>query len=317
MEKSRETMIKIINNINKVIIGKNEVVELLTVALACDGHVLIEDVPGVGKTTLVCALAKSIDSGYNRIQFTPDVMPSDIVGFSMYNPKINDFEYKKGALLTNIILADEINRTSPKTQSSLLEAMEERQVTVDGNTIELERPFMILATQNPIEYLGTYPLPEAQIDRFIMKISIGYPEFNVEKEILKIYSKESPLKSLKSVVGKADIIHLQQTIREVYAEEAILDYIVFLVSKTRQETKFELGASPRGSIFLLEAAKAWALYQGRNYVIPDDIQKVYMPIMSHRILIKNEAKYDNVSKEDLLQALLESVAIPKLEEKNA
>jgi MoxR-like ATPase len=195
--------------------------------------------------------------------------------------------------------------------------MEERQVTVDGNTIELERPFMILATQNPIEYLGTYPLPEAQIDRFIMKLTIGYPDFEVEKEILRVFTKENPLKSLKSVVNKEDIIELQTAIKDIHAEEVILDYIVYLVGKTREHKDLELGASPRGSLFLLEAAKAWALYQGRTYVIPDDIQKVYLPIMVHRVIIKNEVKYDNISKEQLLMAILKSVAVPSVEEKNA
>lgn len=306
------TMQKIIDNINQVIIGKEDVVELLTIALACDSHVLIEDVPGVGKTTLVSALAKSIDSGFNRIQFTPDVMPSDIVGFSMYNPKLNDFEYKMGALSTNIILADEINRTSPKTQSSLLEAMEERQISIDGNTIMMEKPFMILATQNPIEYLGTYPLPEAQIDRFIMKISIGYPTFEAEKEILKVYTNKSPLIDLQPVVDKADVIALQQSVKDIHAEEVILDYIVYLVAKTRDHEQLALGVSPRGAIYLLEAAKAWALYQGRTYVIPDDVKKVYLPVMSHRVLIRNEAKYDRISKEALLLEILDQVAVPEV-----
>lgn len=316
MEKTRRNMQAIIKNINKVIVGKNDVIELLVIALVCDAHVLIEDVPGVGKTTLVSALAKSIHSNFKRIQFTPDVMPSDILGFSMYNPKLNEFEYKNGAIITNILLADEINRSSPKTQSSLLEAMEERQVTVDGITHILDRPFMVLATQNPIEYLGTYPLPEAQIDRFIMKLSIGYPTFSGEKDILRLYEKKSPLVELESVVSSEDVIYMQKMVREIYVDEKVLDYIIYLVNRTRNHLDILLGSSPRGSIYLLLAAKAWALYQGRDYVIPDDIKKMFIPVMSHRVLIKNEAKYEKIKKEDILADIMDSIAVPIVRGKN-
>ncbi len=310
MEQARIVMRNLVNNIEKAIVGKRQMIERLVVALSCDSHVLIEDVPGVGKTTLVSALAKSIDGKFSRIQFTPDVMPSDITGFSMYNPKTNAFEYRSGAVMTHFLLADEINRTPPKTQSSLLEAMEEKSVSIDGHTYELPKPFMVMATQNPIEYLGTYPLPEAQIDRFIMKLSIGYPPFKDEINILRLYEQVKPIERLESVASCEDIIRLQQKVREVYIHDTILHYIVTLVSKTRNCDAFLLGASPRGSLYLSQAAKAWALYSGRTYVIPDDVKYVYLPVMAHRVLLRNEAKFEKITIEDVLNQSLEEVGIP-------
>lgn len=313
MKKANEDFHKIIDNIHKVIIGKQQPIEWMVVALACNGHVLIEDVPGVGKTTLVSALAKSIDAQFKRIQFTPDVMPSDITGFSMYNPKTHDFEYREGSVLTNVLLADEINRTPPKTQASLLEAMEERQVTVDGMTYKLPIPFIVFATQNPIEYLGTYPLPEAQIDRFLLKISLGYPDAGHEKEILKRFETGNPLATLSSVVSREDVLHIQSEVKKIFLSDALMAYIVELVRETRNHNDLILGASPRASLYLMQAAKAWALYQNRSYVTPDDIVQMYLPIMNHRITLKNEAKYEKITEEQILYAVLEKVSVPTSE----
>lgn len=310
MEKSRQVLHDIVGNIEKVIVGKTEAVKLMVISLACDSHILIEDVPGVGKTTLVSALAKSMNASFNRIQFTPDVMPSDITGFSMYNQKNNAFEFHKGAVMGNILLADEINRTPPKTQSSLLEAMEEKQVTVDGKTYELPKPFMVLATQNPIEYLGTYPLPEAQIDRFIMKISIGYPTGSEEKRIMQIYEHESPLDTLEPVASCEDIIYLQKKVRDIYCSSFVMDYIIDLVAKTRESNEVVLGASPRGSLYVLLAAKALALYDGREFVLPDDVKEVFLPVISHRMILRNETKFNKITSEHILQEILKQVDVP-------
>ncbi|TCT16717.1 MoxR-like ATPase [Natranaerovirga pectinivora] len=300
----------IVDNIEKVIIGKRKVIERVVISLICEGHVLIEDVPGVGKTTLISALSKSISASYNRIQFTPDVMPSDITGFSMYNPKSQEFEYKSGSIMSNIILADEINRTPPKTQSSLLEAMEEGQVTIDGNTYKLPRPFSVFATQNPIEYLGTYPLPEAQLDRFIMKVSVGYPDQKEEEFILRTYNLESPLAQLKGVATKEDIVEMQQEIKLIYISDEIRRYIVQLVSKTRKEQDVVLGASPRGSLFLMSASKAWAYYKGRHFVTPDDVQELYLPVIAHRITLRQEAKLKEITPEYILRKILRETEVP-------
>lgn len=300
----------IIENMGKVIIGKKRVIEHMVIALACGGHVLIEDVPGVGKTTLVTALAKSMDASYKRIQFTPDVMPSDITGFSMYNPKNEAFEYQPGVLMSQIILADEINRTPPKTQSSLLEAMEEGQVTVDGNTYNLPKPFLVFATQNPIEYLGTYPLPEAQIDRFIMKISVGYPNLEQEEIILDTYNSINPLDNLESVVSIEDVLDLQNQVKQVFVNQSIKKYIVSLIDKTRKNSEVILGASPRGSLFMMMASKAWALYNGRNYVTPDDVQELFVPVISHRITLKQEAKVKKMNVNQVLNKILKEIEVP-------
>lgn len=308
--KQHIVMTKVIDNIEQVIIGKRELIENMVIALACNSHVLLEDVPGVGKTTVVAALAKSIAASFKRIQFTPDVMPSDITGFSMYNPQKQEFEYHIGTLMSQIILADEINRTPPKTQSSLLEAMEERQVTVDGNTYKLSNPFIVFATQNPIEHLGTYPLPEAQMDRFIMKLSIGYPNLIQEQQILTTYDKESPLDNLKPVTHVNNIVYLQKEVKQVYVNEEIKRYIVELVSQTRNHHDILIGSSPRGSLFLMMASKAWAYYQGRNYVKPDDVLKMFVPVISHRITIKQELKLKNITTKQLLINIMTNTKVP-------
>lgn len=310
MNQKTNTILKIIENLEKIIVGKKETVELLCIALACDGHVLIEDVPGTGKTTLALALAKTIGGTLKRISCTPDIMPSDITGFSMYNPKTNEFEYREGSVVCNVFLADEINRTPPKTQSGLLEAMEEKQVTVDGIKYKLPSPFMVIATQNPIEYLGTYPLPEAQLDRFLLKIALGYPTEQEELKILERFSNSSPLESLETVVSLEDIRVLQKAILEVKIHPFVAEYIVRIAKESRKENQIALGISPRGSLAIARVAKAWAYYMGRDYVTPDDVKKILIPVCSHRITPRAEAKYENISTADILNSMLKKISVP-------
>lgn len=301
---------RIVDNIENVIIGKRETVELVVISLACNGHVLIEDIPGVGKTSLVSALAKSINASFKRIQFTPDILPSDITGFTMFNQKTREFEYRHGSIMSQIILADEINRTSPKTQASLLEVMEENQVTVDGTTYKVPKPFMVLATQNPIEYLGTYPLPEAQLDRFLMKISIGYPKNEDESRILANLQYENPLNNLSFVADSSDISWVQEEIKKIHLDESLRNYIVAIVEKTRNHPDVVIGSSIRGSISLFRAAQAWAFYNSRNYVIPDDIIKMMVPVLSHRLVLSQGAKLRKIGPEDILKDIVQSVRVP-------
>ncbi|WP_089610964.1 AAA family ATPase [Dehalobacterium formicoaceticum] len=304
---------RIVDNIGKVIMGKRETVELVVISLVCKGHVLIEDVPGVGKTSLVSALAKSINASFKRIQFTPDILPSDITGFTLFNQRSGEFEYRPGTIMSQIILADEINRTSPKTQASLLEVMEENQVTVDGKTYKVPQPFMVLATQNPVEYLGTYPLPEAQLDRFFMKLSLGYPLPAEESKILTTLQLENPIESLKSVAGSSEIASVQQEVINIHVDQSLKDYIVAIVGQTRNHPDLVLGSSPRGSISLFKAAQAWAYYNNRNYVIPDDIKRMAVPVLAHRIILKQEAKLKKLSSEDLIASIMNSTHIPMVE----
>lgn len=301
---------RIVDNVENVIIGKRETVELVVISLACNGHVLIEDIPGVGKTSLVSALAKSINASFKRIQFTPDILPSDITGFTMFNQKTREFEYRHGSIMSQIILADEINRTSPKTQASLLEVMEENQVTVDGTTYKVPKPFMVLATQNPIEYLGTYPLPEAQLDRFLMKISIGYPKNEDESRILANLQYENPLNDLSFVADSSDIIWVQEEIKKIHLDESLRNYIVAIVEKTRNHPDVVIGSSIRGSISLFRAAQAWAFYNSRNYVIPDDIIKMMVPVLSHRLVLSQGSKLKKIGPEDILKDIVQSVRVP-------
>lgn len=301
----------IIENIEKVVIGKRNEIKLLLTALLCNSHVLIEDVPGVGKTTIANALAKSIEGDFKRIQFTPDVMPSDITGFSMYNPKKNSFEYVEGAIMANIILADEINRTPPKTQSSLMEVMSEKQVTVDGKAYELPQPFMVIATQNPVEYLGTYPLPEAQIDRFIMKISLGYPNANEEWAILTTYQKKNPIDELQSVISCEELIKMQKIVREdIEIEESIYDYIIELVGKTRSHPYVQLGASPRASLHLSLASRAMAYMNKRSYVLPDDVRFLAQNVLVHRLVLHQEAKLKKVTSAQIISEIIKDTSMP-------
>ncbi len=310
MNDSVRILKNIIDNVENVIVGKRYAIELAAISLICNGHVLIEDVPGVGKTSLVSALAKSVNASFRRIQFTPDILPSDITGFSIYNQKTGDFEYRPGAVMSQIILADEINRTSPKTQASLLEVMEEYQVTVDGITYKVPRPFMVLATQNPVEYLGTYPLPEAQIDRFFMKISIGYPTNNEESYILSKFQFTNPLEKLMPVAESSDILALQEEIKNIHVDKSLSNYIVEIVSQTRRHPDVTLGSSPRGSLALFRASQAWAFYNGRDYVIPDDIKKMVIPVLSHRLMLKQEAKLKKINPVEILNFIVSRIHVP-------
>ena len=294
----------IAENIEKIIIGKEKAIELIIIALLCEGHVLIEDVPGVGKTSMVSALARSINCSFKRIQFTPDILPSDITGFSIFNQKTQEFEYHEGLCMSNLILADEINRTSPKTQASLLEVMEEYRVTVDNETHEMPRPFMVLATQNPINYVGTYPLPEAQIDRFFMKISLGYPNEAEEIEILMRHKSNKQMEKLSNVAQAGDISALQAQVGEVIAEETICEYITRLTNATRINEDVLLGASPRGSLMLLRAACAAAFLDEREYVIPDDVKKVASAVLSHRLVLTQDAKLRKVQPEEIIKQII-------------
>ena len=299
------------NNIHQVIVGKDDVVELILISLLCKGHVLIEDVPGVGKTTLASALAKSLDCTFKRIQFTPDVMPSDVTGYTAINLKSGDMEYKPGAVMSQIVLADEINRTSPKTQSALLEVMEEFQVTVDGITYKLPQPFMVLATQNPVEFVGTYPLPEAQLDRFFMKVSIGYPSVEEEMDVLEKYSGQiKPLQQLIPVCSAEDIISLQSAVGGVYCSREVRSYVAQLAAQTRTHPSLRLGASTRAAIALIRASQANALLDSRDFILPEDVQSMILPVFSHRISLTPEARMNSQTAEGVLIEILKSVAVP-------
>jgi len=299
------------DNIGRVIVGKSEAVELMLIALLCSGHVLIEDVPGVGKTTLVSALARSLDCSFKRIQFTPDITPSDITGFTMANFKTGELEYHTGLVMSQIVLADEINRTSPKTQSSLLEVMEEGQVTVDGVTYRMPQPFIVLATQNPVEFVGTYPLPEAQLDRFFMRISIGYPSADEETEILNRYTTgERPIEGLRPICSAGDIQELQQRVNDVYASKEVRTYISLIAAASRKFGALSLGISTRASISLLRATQARALLLDRDYVLPEDVQAMAAPVLAHRVMLSPEARMRSITTERALQSVIGSVQVP-------
>jgi MoxR-like ATPase len=310
VNRNTEILSKIIDNVEKVIVGKRRSIELMVISLICGGHVLIEDVPGVGKTTMVSSLARSLNLDFKRIQFTPDILPTDITGLTIYDPKTGEFRFHPGAVMTNILLADEINRTSPKTQSSLLEVMEEKQVTVDGNTYKISLPFMVLATQNPIEYVGTFPLPEAQLDRFFMKIKIGYPTFQEEMGILSRFRSNNPLDQLNSVADADSIISIQQQVKDIHVDESIHQYIIHIVRSTRNHNDVALGVSPRGSLALLHASQAWALYQGRDYVIPDDVKLMVLPVLAHRMTLKPEASLKDIDSITVLESILNATKVP-------
>ncbi|AVI40048.1 MULTISPECIES: AAA family ATPase [Bacillus] len=301
---------KIVDNINKVMVGKKDIAILSLVAILAKGHVLLEDVPGVGKTMMVRALAKSIGCEFKRIQFTPDLLPSDVTGVSIYNKKTNEFEFRQGPIMGQIILADEINRTSPKTQSALLEAMEEGSVTVDGETMLLADPFFVMATQNPVEYEGTYPLPEAQMDRFLFKLQMGYPTMLEELEVLNLQEKQSPIDTLQAVMTKDHIHALQQAVQTIHVDVSIKEYIVEIAQATRQHPSVYLGVSPRGSIALMKAAQAYALLNRRDYVIPDDVQYLASYTLPHRMILTSEATYEGKKAETLLRQMLEQIGVP-------
>jgi len=300
----------IISNVEQVIIGKREAIELALCAFLCKGHVLIEDMPGVGKTSLVSAIAKSFDCSFRRIQFTPDILPSDITGFSMYNQKTGEFEYRQGTIMAQIILADEINRTSPKTQSSLLEVMEESQVTVDGQTFAVPQPFIVFATQNPVEYIGTYPLPEAQLDRFFMRLSLGYPTAEEESKMLDRFNGVDPLETLEAVSSAETLLKMQQIIHRVHVDPSINEYIVKIIQKTREHPDIALGCSPRASLCLYRAAQAWALYSERTYVVPDDVLKMANPIIAHRLVLGQEARFKKLTASEIVENVVTATKAP-------
>lgn len=301
---------RIKNNIGQVIVGKGNVVDMVLTALICGGHVLIEDVPGLGKTTLVSALARSLSCTFRRIQFTPDVLPSDVTGFTSFNLKTGEREVNFGGVMAQIVLADEINRTSPKTQSSLLEVMQEGQVTIDGVSYGVPQPFMVLATQNPIEHIGTYPLPEAQLDRFLLKIAIGYPKRSEELDILKRNKGAKPLEEIKPVASADDILFLRAQHSQIICAQPVMEYIVSIAEATRSNDKIMLGVSPRGSLALMSAAMANAMLCGRSYTLPDDVQCLVEPVLAHRIVLNLQGNQKKETPEVLLRSILRTIRVP-------
>jgi len=307
---AKEMALKIIQNVEKVMVGKTEVVQLAVIALISQGHLLIEDAPGVGKTMLARSLAKSINCSFKRIQFTPDMLPGDITGVSIYNQKTGDFEFHEGPILAHLVLADEINRATPKVQSALLEAMEERQVTVDGVTRQMSVPFHVLATQNPIEYEGTFPLPESQLDRFLLRINIGYPTLTEEIAVIEKQQYIHPIEQLSPVVEAKDVLKLQETVKKIYVDDFVKKYIVLLVEATRHHPSIYLGSSPRGSLALYRTAQAHALLNGRDYVLPDDVKTLCEPALAHRSLLSSQGPSHGKEGRSAISQILETVPVP-------
>ncbi len=310
--KNQYKVAEMIHNMEQIIVGKRDVIEYTLVTLLAGGHLLLEDVPGVGKTTLAKTLAQTIHCGFTRIQFTPDTLPSDVTGLSIYNMQSGRFEYSKGAIVNNIILADEINRTSPKTQASLLEAMEEKQVTVDQTTYPIPRPFMVIATQNPIDYLGTYNLPEAQLDRFMMKLSIGYPQLGEEQVMADRFLNRQLAQTLSPVVEGDTVLEMQREVEEVKMSQDLVHYCTKLIAETRKDSNLSLGASPRATLALLRASQAYAYLKGRDYCIPDDIMSLVQPVIAHRLILAPEARLSQTKMEKLLKNIMAKVPVPVL-----
>ena len=301
----------LVREVSRVIVGKENVVELIAVALLCEGHVLIDDVPGIGKTTLAKTLARCLSCGFSRIQFTPDLLPSDITGIYFFNQKASEFEFRPGPIHTNIVLADEINRATPRTQSALLEAMEERQVTVEGNTSVLGRPFLVIATQNPVELEGTFPLPEAQLDRFFLQVSLGYPSEAEEVTVLRRFSAANvPFDEVEAIATGEEIIALASEVRSVHVSDAVASYVVALTRATRGHSSVELGASPRASLALFRAAQALAAIRGRSFVVPDDVKRLVEPVIGHRLVLRHEGRLRGAASERVLRSIVDSTPVP-------
>jgi MoxR-like ATPase len=306
----QELVHRVKNNVSKVIIGKEDTTELMLIAMLASGHVLLEDVPGTGKTLLAKTIARSLDCIFKRIQFTPDLLPSDVSGINFYNQKTSEFEFRPGPLFAHIVLADEINRATPRTQSSLLECMEERQVSIDGETRSLEAPFLVIATQNPVENQGTFPLPEAQLDRFLLKIAMGYPTPDQEVELLQRFKQNDPFEQLQPVVSRSELIAAQQHYSQVRMSEDLMKYLVRIVEMTRTHPEVALGVSPRGSRAMLKAVQVYALLRGRDYVLPDDIKALAKPVFSHRILLKSRSRALDNTAEAILDKIISQAHVP-------
>ena len=309
-DSARELAQKIIENIEKVIVGKSRAVELGVIALMCEGHALIEDVPGVGKTMLARSIARSVGASFKRIQFTPDLLPTDVTGVSIYNQQSGDFEFREGPIIAQMVLADEVNRATPKTQSAMLEAMDERQVTVEGITHSVPSPFMVMATQNPVEYEGTFPLPEAQLDRFLLIISLGYPTIEEELEIIERQQMAHPIETLQPVATAQEVIDIQRAIRAIYVDDLVKQYIVNLTDATRSHADISLGASPRASLAMYRGGQAIALIRGRDFVLPDDVKDLAQPMLSHRMIVSPAARMRGVSSPDVVETILEQIPVP-------
>jgi MoxR-like ATPase len=305
-----DTAARIIANIEKVIIGKRQQITLCLVAYLCEGHILLEDVPGTAKTMLGRALARSVNCSFKRIQCTPDLLPTDVTGVSVFNQKTTEFEFRPGPLFAQTVLADEINRTTPRTQSALLEAMAERRVTVDGQTYTLKPPFLVIATQNPIDHEGTFPLPEAQLDRFLLRLSLGYPSLEEEGKMLQRLQKSHPIDDLNSVAGAADILMCQEAIREIHLDEKVRRYLLQIVQATREHNEVLLGGSPRASIALFRTAQALAAVNGRNFVLPDDVKKMVMPVLGHRVILRPESRLRRLTVASILREILDEISVP-------
>ena len=306
----KKNISSLVDNLEKVILGKRDTILLVIIGLLCKGHILIEDVPGVGKTVLARGVAKSLGVKFSRIQFTPDMLPSDVTGVSIYNQGSNNFEFRPGPILANIVLADEINRATPKTQSALLESMEEQQVTVDGKTYKIDKPFLVIATQNPIEYEGTFPLPEAQLDRFLLRLNLGYPKKEDEIRILESQRVAHPISRIEPVLSKDDIVKMQSLITSVYVSDQIKKYIIDIIDATRNNPDVYLGASPRGSLGLFKSSQALAAISNREYVIPDDVKKIFGFVLSHRIILNPSARIKDITPNYILNEIVSKIPVP-------